>query len=118
MSGPNDKLPVLAPNYKLWLEYKGEYVFGPGAYILLKSINKAGTITQGAKDAGMSYRYAWGVIRKIEKKLGAKLLDSFKGGTVGGGGAKVTELGLNLMKMYAKVNTTFASTIDNHTIRS
>ena len=97
----------LTPNYKLWLEYKKEYVFGFGAYRILKSIQEAGTITEGAKSLGMSYRYAWGVVRKIEKKLGVKLLETFKGGTVGGGGARVTENGLALMKMFSKLNRMF-----------
>jgi molybdate transport repressor ModE-like protein len=113
MGESKESFPSLKPNYKLWLEYNGEYVFGPGAYALLKCINEAGTITQGAKDAGMSYRYAWGVIRKIEKKLGTKLLDSYKGGTVGGGGARVTEFGISLMKLFTKVNETFARVIES-----
>ena len=103
----------LTPNYKLWLEYKKEYVFGFGAYRILKSIQEAGTITEGAKALGMSYRYAWGVVRKIEKKLGVKLLETFKGGTVGGGGAKVTENGVALMKMFAKLNDAFSDVVES-----
>ncbi|MHA1902824.1 MAG: winged helix-turn-helix domain-containing protein [Candidatus Thorarchaeota archaeon] len=104
MSSEKKRHPILRPNYKLWLEHEGDYAFGPGAYRILKSINEAGTITQGAKNLGMSYRYAWGVIRKIEKKLGVKLLDSYKGGNVGGGGARVTDYGLRLMETYSTVN--------------
>ncbi|MHA1933931.1 MAG: winged helix-turn-helix domain-containing protein [Candidatus Thorarchaeota archaeon] len=104
MSSEKKRLPILRPNYKLWLEHEGDYAFGPGAYRILKSINEAGTITQGAKNLGMSYRYAWGVIRKIEKKLGVKLLDSYKGGNVGGGGARVTDYGLGLMETFSTVN--------------
>ena len=105
-TSPQD-LPNLNPNFKLWLEHEGVYVFGPGAFALMTSIHKTGSITQAAKELKMSYRYAWGVIRKIEKKLDAKLLDSFKGGKEGGGGATVTEYGLSLMKLYALVNERF-----------
>ncbi len=107
---PQD-LPNLNPNFKLWLEHSGEYVFGPGAFALMTSIHKTGSITQAAKELKMSYRYAWGVIRKIEKKLDAKLLKSFKGGREGGGGAKVTEYGLSLMKLYSLVNERFVDFI-------
>jgi molybdate transport repressor ModE-like protein len=98
---------TLVPDYKLWLERDGEYIFGPGAYAILKSVHEEGTITQGAKKLQMSYRYAWGVIKKIEKKLGITLVETFKGGTEGGGGARVTEDGLKLMKMYASINDAF-----------
>ena len=103
----------LTPNWKLWLEHEKEYVFGFGAYKILKSIQDEGTITEGAKSLGMSYRYAWGVVRKIEKKLGVKLLETYKGGTVGGGGARVTENGLALMNMFAKLNEAFSSIVES-----
>ena len=97
----------LVPDYKLWFERDGEYIFGPGAYAILKSVHEEGTITEGAKKLKMSYRYAWGVIKKIEKKLGITLLETYKGGTEGGGGARVTESGLKLMEMYSNINTAF-----------
>ncbi len=99
--------PSLVPDYKLWFERDGEYIFGPGAYAILKSVHEEGTITEGAKKLGMSYRYAWGVIKKIEKKLGITLVETFKGGTEGGGGARVTESGLKLMELYSTINNAF-----------
>ncbi|MEE9353678.1 MAG: LysR family transcriptional regulator [Candidatus Thorarchaeota archaeon] len=99
------KVENLKPNYKLWFERDGQYVFGLGAYNILKSIHEAGTITEGAKALGMSYRYAWGVIKKIEITLDVKLLETFKGGNVGGGGARVTEHGLKLMEMFDGART-------------
>ena len=60
----------------------------------------------------MSYRYAWGVIKKIEKKLGITLVETFKGGTEGGGGARITENGLKLMEMYFKVNSAFNDVLE------
>ncbi len=110
---PNESgnLPNLLPNYKLWLEHKGGYVFGPGAYALLKSIHTTGSITEASKALKMSYRYAWGVIQKIEKKLNAKLIIPYKGGKEGGGGANVTEFGLYLMNLYSKVNDQFSDFI-------
>ncbi len=98
---------TLVPDYKLWLERDGEYIFGPGAYAILKSVHEEGTITKGAEKLKMSYRYAWGVIKKIEKKLGVTLVETFKGGTEGGGGATVTEHGLKLMEMYSNINNAF-----------
>lgn len=105
MNNNTGRVENLKPNYKLWLEQDGQYVFGLGAYNILKSIHEAGTITEGAKALSMSYRYAWGVIKKIEITLGVKLLETYKGGNVGGGGARVTEHGLKLMEMFEGAQT-------------
>ncbi len=107
MTKEKEALAKLRPNWKLWLEFDGEYVFGPGAFAILKHVHESGTLT-GVKDStGMSYRYAWGVIRKIEEVLEVKLLETFKGGPSGGGGAKVTDFGLKLMDMFATVQKGF-----------
>jgi molybdate transport repressor ModE-like protein len=113
MPTKNKRNLTLVPDYKLWLERDGEYIFGPGAYAILKSVYEEGTITQGAKKLQMSYRYAWGVIKKIEKKLGITLVETFKGGTEGGGGARVTEDGLKLMKMYSSINSAFNDVLES-----
>jgi len=97
----------LRPRWKLWLEKRGTYVFGPGAYTLLRAIQKTGSLSEGARLAGMSYRYAWGVIRKIEKQLGVKLIETHRGGAVGGGGATVTEAALELMSVFSKISDEF-----------
>ncbi len=102
----------LQPNYKLWFEKDGEYIFGPGACAILQAIHEEGTITKGAEKLGMSYRYTWGVIRKIEKKLGKPVVETFKGGTIGGGGARVTELGLKLVESFKRLNSKFSELVD------
>jgi len=103
----------LKPNYKLWFERDEEYIFGPGACAILQAIHEEGTITKGAERLGMSYRYAWGVIKKIEKKLGKPVVETYKGGNIGGGGAKVTELGLQLVESFTLLNSKFRKLIDS-----
>jgi molybdate transport repressor ModE-like protein len=112
VSPKNKRTLKLEPNYKLWLERDGKYIFGPGAYAIIKAVHEEGTITKGAKKLGMSYLYAWGVIKKIEKELGLLLVETFKGGTEGGGGALVTEEGLELMKLYSSVNNAFNNILE------
>ena len=94
----------LVPDFKLWFEQDGEYIFGKGACAILKAIHEEGTITKGAQKLGMSYRYAWGVIKKIEKKLDCQLVETFKGGSIGGGGARVTDEALQLIDAYTRLN--------------
>lgn len=107
MSNKDMKDKDLKPNYKLWFEREGDYIFGPGACAILKAVHEEGTITKGAQVLGMSYRYAWGVIKKIEKKLEVRLVETYKGGTVGGGGARVTAEGLQLVETFSKLNEEF-----------
>jgi molybdate transport system regulatory protein len=107
MSEREKKTQNLKPNYKLWFERDGEYIFGPGACSILQAVHEEGTITKGAQKLGMSYRYAWGVIKKIERKLGARIVETYKGGTVGGGGAEVTEYGLQLINTFTSLNDEF-----------
>ena len=112
------KTQDLRPNYKLWFERDGEYIFGPGACAILQAVHEEGTITKGAQKLGMSYRYAWGVIKKIEKKLGIRIVETFKGGNVGGGGAKVTEYGLQLIKAFSKLNSEFEEVLKTTSVSS
>jgi molybdate transport system regulatory protein len=81
------------PAFKVWMETEDGYVFGPGVYSLLKKIMEVGTLKEASMELGMSYRYAWGLIRKAEEKLGEPLLSAHKGGKSGGGGAELTERG-------------------------
>ncbi|MFX0107295.1 MAG: winged helix-turn-helix domain-containing protein [Candidatus Hodarchaeota archaeon] len=115
MTRESEVLSKLKPNWKLWLESEGEYIFGPGAYFILDHIHKHGTIKSLEEPVKiMSYRYAWGVIRKIEKKLGFKIVETFKGGSSGGGGARITEFGLQLMDLFASVQESFNEATQNH----
>jgi molybdate transport repressor ModE-like protein len=50
---------------------------------LLLGIHDSGSIAQAAKGVGLSYRYAWGVLREAERLFGQRLLDTGRGrGTV------------------------------------
>ena len=58
---------VLKPRYKFWLETEGGYLFGQGAFDLLQAIQASGSLSAAVKSLKMSYRYAWGIIKQIEK---------------------------------------------------
>jgi molybdate transport system regulatory protein len=48
----------------------------------------------------MSYRYVWNYLQDISNVLGAPIIETYKGGKDGGGGAKLTELGKKLLVEY------------------
>ena len=91
------------PAFKLWLETEDGYVFGPGVYNLLIAIDRTGTLKEASQQLGMSYRYAWGLIKKAEEKLGESLIDASKGGRLGGGSATITETGARYIKDFERI---------------
>lgn len=97
----------LKPRFKVWLESEKGYAFGPGTFSLLKEIEAKGSLSLAADSLGMSYRYAWGLLKKAEKGTGITLLETFKGGSHGGGGATLTEKGRWLLKEYSRLMDAF-----------
>jgi len=77
---------------KFWFENKGEVVLGGGKTALLLAVDRFGSIQRAADEFGMSYRHAWGAIRRIEKRAGFKIVDTKLGGKEGGG-ARLTAKG-------------------------
>jgi molybdate transport system regulatory protein len=88
--------------FKLWLEYKGEPLIGKGGAKILETINEVESISKAAIKTGMSYRYVWNYLAKLEKRLDEPVVTTFKGGSKGGGGATLTELGKKLLIEYKK----------------
>nr|WP_297173778.1 LysR family transcriptional regulator [uncultured Agathobaculum sp.] len=74
-------------------------LFGPGVAQLLEGIEAFGSLRRSAAHMQMSYNKAWGVIRSCEEQLGFLLLERRIGGA-GGGGAKLTEKGRELLGRY------------------
>jgi len=77
---------------KFWIENKGEVVLGGGKTALLLAVDRFGSIQRAADEFGMSYRHAWGAIKKIEQRAGFRIVDTKLGGT-DGGGARLTPKG-------------------------
>lgn len=91
------------PIAKVWLEYKGEPILGEGGAIILETVKDEKSISKTAKKIGMSYRYVWNYLAKMKKALEEPVVETFKGGKTGGGGAKLTLLGETLLKEYHRV---------------
>ena len=85
--------------YKVWLEKEGEVVAGNGKVGLLKMVGEKGSIQKAAEEYGMSYRHAWGMIQKMEKRAGLKLVETQVGGKEGGG-AQLTPQGKRFLTQY------------------
>ena len=88
----------LQAKVKIWLENENGYVFGEGAFRLLSRIEETGKLSTSAKELGMSYRHAWGTIKRIEARIGKPLLKTHKGGHSPGGSDLTAEAKLLMDK--------------------
>ncbi|WP_058913614.1 molybdenum-dependent transcriptional regulator [Entomohabitans teleogrylli] len=71
----------------------------PRRISLLKQIEHTGSISQGAKLAGISYKSAWDAINEMNQLADETLVDRATGGK-GGGGAVLTVYGQRLLQLY------------------
>lgn len=103
---------------KLWLKFKDSDegksmpILGAGWAELLENIKKNvdGSLAQAAKECtsgkkgkrsdGYSYKYAWNILKRIEKRTGFSPVITQKGGTGGGGSVRLNEWGEYLLKTF------------------
>ncbi len=87
--------------FRVTVELKGEKrLSASDLFDLLENILIYGSISRSASEQGVSYRYAWGLIRSAEKTLGLKLVYRQAGGHAGGG-TSLTGEGRILLEQYA-----------------
>ena len=92
----------LKARFKLWLNTKdAEGVFGDGKWRLLKAIETEGSLKAASELLGISYRKAWGDLKKAEECLDTVLLERRRGGNMGGW-TTLTSEGKRWVKAYAK----------------
>ncbi len=98
---PTDKKHM--PSAKIWIEYKGKPLIGKGGAEILEAISKQNSLSKAAETLHMSYRYLWNYIQQIGNTLGEPIVETYKGGKAGGGGAKLTKVGKNLLYEYNRL---------------
>jgi molybdate transport system regulatory protein len=89
------KQPVI--RLHLWLETDKGLFFGLGRMKILKCIHEGQSLKGAAESLGMSYRAAWGKIKKTEKVIGVKLVEKKKGNR---SGYELTPKGQELMNKF------------------
>ena len=65
---------------------------------VLRRVGQTGSISQAARDAGISYKAAWQAIETLTNLSGLPLVDRSVGGN-GGGGARITAQGQQLLAL-------------------
>jgi molybdate transport system regulatory protein len=96
------------PSFKVWIEFEGKRVMGKGGAAILEQIDKLQSISKTAKKLNMSYRYVWNYLDEVKSIVGEPVVETFKGGKVGGGGARLNELGKYLLNEYNQISCDMA----------
>jgi molybdate transport system regulatory protein len=95
---------------KLRILLGAEIAIGPGKADLLDAVARTGSISAAAREMGMSYRRAWLLVETMNRCFKAPLVATCKGGA-GGGGAHVTELGLEVLARYRAMELKAAASV-------
>ena len=98
---------------KVWIEYKDKPLIGKGGAEILEAIGKENSLSKAAETLGMSYRYVWNYMQDIQKTLDEQIVETYKGGKAGGGGANLTDLGKNLLTEYKQVESYLCKVLAN-----
>lgn len=76
-----------------------EIAIGPGKADLLDAIAAHGSISAAARALGMSYRRAWQLVDVMNRCWADPLVEATTGGARGGG-ARLTDLGVQVLSAY------------------
>ena len=75
---------------------------GPGKADLLEAIDRTGSISGAAREMGMSYRRAWQLVEAMNRAFREPVVEAASGGR-GGGGARVTPNGRDVVRRYREM---------------
>lgn len=117
----------ISPKFRLWLELddnslseEDKALLGKGGALLLKKISETGSISDAIRDVpskrgsrtktGLSYRYAWGLLKKISERLKKPIIQKFRGGRKGGG-SELTQTGEELLRYYIRIENLIQATL-------
>ncbi len=89
--------PPMTFRMRLWLESPSGFKFGQGTAELLRRIERDGSLRKAANSMGMSYRRAWGRLKRSEEDLGQDLVCKPGGNKAG---YRLTAVGEKLLRGF------------------
>ncbi len=98
----------MAPTVRFRIDFAEHSSVGPGKIRLLEAIRDSGSLSQGARDIGMSYRRAWLLVESLRQSFREPVTVASTGGKEGGG-MSVTDFGVSLIESYRRLERDFAT---------
>ena len=99
---------MAAPVVRFRIDFAEHSSLGPGKIRLLEAIRDSGSLSQGARNIGMSYRRAWLLVESLKQSFREPVTVASTGGK-DGGGMRVTEFGDAVIKSYRELERDFAT---------
>jgi molybdate transport system regulatory protein len=104
---------VNSPEVRFRVDFYDRCSVGVGKVRLLEAIERTGSLSQAARDIGMSYRRAWLLIDSMNAEFDSPVIVATVGGS-GGGGAKLTSFGRELIGAYRGLEARLAALAAEH----
>lgn len=98
------------PKPQIRIMFRKAIAMGPGKADLLRAIEHAGSISAAARDLGMSYRRAWLLVDTMNQCFKSPVVETLTGGQRGGG-ARVTELGHEVLERYVEMEAKASASV-------
>jgi len=105
-----DARKTASPRPQIRIMFRKAIAMGPGKADLLKAIDETGSISAAARALGMSYRRAWLLVDTMNQCFKTPVVDTLTGGQKGGG-ARVTEIGHEVLNRYLEMEAKAAASV-------
>ena len=99
---------MAGPVVRFRIDFAEHCSLGPGKIGLLEAIRDSGSLSQGARNIGMSYRRAWLLVESLKQSFREPVTLASTGGK-DGGGMLVTEFGDALINSYRELERDLAT---------
>jgi molybdate transport system regulatory protein len=96
---------------RLRIVLEPDIAIGPGKADILEAIKETGSIAAAGRSMGMSYKRAWYLVETMNRCFKSPLVEASKGGRAGGG-ARLTELGHEVLARYRRMEMLTAEVIE------
>ncbi len=97
---------------EIFLEWKGEVILDSKLAKVLREIEQRGSLLTACRTVGVPYARTWERLTRIEELFNEKLIEARRGG-LGGGGARLTKLGKELLKLYLNAEAKLSDPLRN-----
>jgi molybdate transport system regulatory protein len=95
------------PSLRIRIVFGEDAMLGPGKAELLERIKDCGSIAAAGRSMSMSYKRAWMLVEEMNNAFRDPLVESTRGGAKGGG-ARLTDAGLEVLINYRKLEDIMA----------
>lgn len=92
---------MITPSVRFRIDFGTRCCVGPGKIALLEAIHRSGSLSQAARDLGMSYRRAWQLASRLNASFHKTIVLLTRGGREGGG-AQLTSVGRELISQHLR----------------